>query len=408
MSRTTWASLARVTPLALLSAVLLALAGRGDVTDATYSPVTPIVGIDAITTGNTATSVGAIDRCVSVSPSATFYVDLFVKNVADLRGFEAQISFNDSLLQVTSRDVQYLLAATPGSSVFDFSDPTSPPSGSRYLFSASDSLHFPETGSGVLGRLGITALGAGTSNLYATLWWPYGFSGVQLTDDDMNEIGDPDPAPDGDGYFDGLVFNAMVVVGAPCPADADKDGFSNVEESIDGSDLLVAGSTPERCDGLDNDGDGLTDEGYDRAPVNDIPDCVDPASNSDGDNPPIYNPTDTDDDNDSHGQTQDPGAAAATCPAGPLPLWADCVEAYLATDSLAKCPLSIYHSAWPPDINNDGSISVTGDVLQYAGLIGLGSGDDKFRKRLDLNSDGRISVTGDVLKFSGHIGDTCS
>ena len=401
MSRTTWASLARVTPLALLSAVLLALAGRGDVTDATYSPVTPIVGIDAITTGNTATYVGAIDRCVSVSPSATFYVDLFVKNVADLRGFEAQISFNDSLLQVTSRDVQYLLAATPGSSVFDFSDPTSPPSGSRYLFSASDSLHFPETGSGVLGRLGITALSSGTSNLYATLWWPYGFSGVQLTDDDMNEIGDPDPAPDGDGYFDGLVFNAMVVVGGPCPADADKDGFSNVEESIDGSDLLVAGSTPERCDGVNNDLDTtatglpITDEGYDRAPVNGIPDCVDPASNSDGDNPPIYNPADTDDDNDGWLDTEGPPGGRAS-------------EAYLATDSLAKCPLSIYHSAWPPDINNDGVVTVAGDIANYSGTLGAAFGNDKFRKRLDLKADGVITVAGDVATFSGHLGDRCS
>jgi hypothetical protein len=380
MLRSTWASLARFTPLALLCAVLLALAGDADVTDATYNPVTPIVGIDAITTGNTATYVGTIDRCVSVSPGATFYVDFFVKDVVDLRGFEAQISFDDSILQVTSRDKGYFLATTPGSNVFDFSDST-PSSGGRYLFAASDAEHLPESGSGVLGRLGIMALGTGTSNLYASLWWPYGFSGVQLSDDDMNEIGDLD----GDGNFDGLVFNAMVVVGSPCPADDDLDGFNNVDESIDGSDLLVAGSTPEICDGVNNDLDPYTDEGYDRDPVNDIPDCVDPASDSDGDT--IPNPTDPDDDNDGYTDAQ---------------------EAYLATDSLAKCPLSVYHSTWPPDINNDGVITVPGDVFKYAGNIGAASGQDKFRKRLDLNGDGVITVPGDVFRFAGHIGDSCS
>jgi hypothetical protein len=377
MLRTSWASLARFTPLALLSAVLLASVGRADVTEATYNPLTPIVGIDAVTTGNTATYVGGIDRCVSVSPGATFYVDFFVKNVADLRGFEAQISFDDSILQVTSRDVGYFLATTPGSNVFDFSAGT--PSGSRYLLSASDAEHFPETGSGVLGRLGITAQIAGTSELYATLWWPYGFSGVQLSDDDMNVIGDTD----GDGYFDGLVFNAMVVVGGTCPADEDLDGFNNAEESVDGSDLLVAGSTPEMCDGVNNDLDPYTDEGYDRAPVNDIPDCIDPDSDSDGDTTPNY-PTDTDDDNDGYTDAQ---------------------ETYLATDTLARCPLTVYHSAWPLDIDNNGVITAS-DVLKYSGTIGSHSGQDKFRKRLDLNGDTFITAS-DVLRYAGRIADTC-
>jgi hypothetical protein len=359
--------------------VLLALAGRADVTDATYNPVTPIVGIDAITTGNTATYVGAIDRCVSVNPDDTFYVDFFVKDVADLRGWEAQISFNDSILQVTSRDVGYFLSTTPGSNVFDFSDGT-PSSSSHYLFAASDAEHFPESGSGVLGRLGITALSSGTSKLYATLWWPYGFSGVQLSHDDMiHFIGDTD----GDGYFDGLVFNAMVVVGGPCPKDADLDGFNNVDESIDGSDLLVAGSTPEMCDGVNNDLDPDTDEGYDRAPVNDIPDCVDADSDSDGDT--ILNPTDTDDDNDGYTDTQ---------------------ETYLATDSLARCPLTVYHSAWPLDIDNNGIVTA-GDVLKYSGTINTSSGQDKFRKRLDLNGDGFITAS-DVLRYAGKINESCN
>jgi hypothetical protein len=199
--------------------------------------------------------------------------------------------------------------------------------------------------------------------------------------------GEPIGDLDFDSYFDGLAFNAIVAVGEPCPADADLDGFSNVEESIDGSDLLDASSTPEICEGsaIDNDLDNLTDEGYDRAPVNGTPDCVDAASNSDGDGQ--ANPSDSDDDNDG---------------------FTDAAEAYLGTDSLADCRLSAYHSAWPMDMNNDGAITVPGDVLSYAGLIGVASGDDRFRKRLDLNGDLAITVPGDVLRFAGRIGTSCS
>jgi hypothetical protein len=113
---------------------------------------------------------------------------------------------------------------------------------------------------------------------------------------------------------------------------------------------------------------------------------VDSASNSDGDGQ--ANPSDTDDDNDG---------------------FTDAREAYLATDSLADCPLTLtYHSAWPLDMNNDRVITVAGDVAKFQGTIGTGSGDDKFRKRLDLNGDGLITVAGDVARFSGHIGDSCS
>ena len=398
--------------VALLAAVLLAFSARGGATEATYTPVNTIVGVDAITTGNTRTFVANIDRCVSVpvNPNAEFYVDLFVKDVTSLNTWQGTLRFEESILQVSSIDVgqvgQYFLENTPGSVVYNGSE-IPPNSTGSFLAGATDQENLPESGSGVLARVGLKALAAGTSKLYFTLWWPFGISGVLLDD----QLIPPNPIGDlnGDRYFDGLVFNAIVVVGSPCPLDADRDGFNNVEESIDGSDLLVAGSTPEMCDNVDNDLDTVIDEGYDRAPVNGIPDCVDPASNSDGDNPPIYNPTDTDDDNDSRGETQDPGVFAATCPAGPLPRWADCVEAYLATDSLAKCPLTLfYHSASPRDLNNDRTVTVPGDVLQYAGLIGTSNGADKFRKRLDLNGDGAITVPGDVLQFVSHIGEACS
>ena len=366
--------------VALLSAVLLAFTARSGITEGNYTPVGTIVGVDAITTGNTATSLGSIDRCVSVNPNDTFFIDVFVKDVTALNTWQGTLRFDGSLLQVTSTNVAYFLQTTPGSVLYNGSDSV-PNSTGSFQAGATDQEYLPESGSGVLGRLGLKALAAGTSKLYFSLWWPFGVSGVNLQEVDSDYIGDLNS----DTFFDGLVFNAIVVIGGPCPKDADLDGFSNIDESIDGSDLLAADSTPEMCDGADNDLDPLSDEGYDRAPVNGTPDCVDPASDSDGDT--IPNITDPDDDNDGY---------------------TDAKEAYMATDSLADCPLNIYHSAWPLDLNNDGSISVVGDVLKFSGLIGVTCGQDNYRKRLDFNNDCLLSVVGDVIRFSGHIGDTCS
>jgi hypothetical protein len=44
--------------------------------------------------------------------------------------------------------------------------------------------------------------------------------------------------------------------------DDDGDGFSDADEITAGSDALNAASTPEVCDGLDNDLDSAVDEGY--------------------------------------------------------------------------------------------------------------------------------------------------
>jgi hypothetical protein len=382
MAKPAWACFLSAIVLTFICAGIYAFIERADVAKATLSEVAAIVGVDTNTTGNTATTVGTIDRCVSVSltpPNNTFNIDLFVKDVTDLNFWDGTLSFDKTKIHVNSLVVDGFFLGSNGYPKLDCDHVQG-----VCQVGNVDMTHAGHTGSGVLGRLELTALSAGTSKLYFTLWEPpFGVSGVTLRDHTEAIIGDLDS----DTFFDGLVFNAMVVVGpgATCPTDADKDGFTNVEESVDGSDLLNAASTPEMCDGVDNDLDGLTDEWYDRDPVNDIPDCTDAASDSDDDL--TYNPTDTDDDNDGY---------------------TDAREAYLGTDSLADCRVNSYHSAWPLDINNDGTITVAGDVLNFRGLISTAYGDGKFRKRLDLNADQLITVAGDVLKFRGRISTSCS
>jgi len=446
MAKPAWTCFLSAIVLTLICAGIYAFIERTDVAKATLSEVNTIVGVDTNTTGNTATQVGTIDRCISVSltpPNNTFYIDLFVKDVTDLNFWDGTLSFDETKIHVNSLVVNGFFLGSNGYPKLDCDWVQG-----VCQVGNTDMTHAGHTGSGVLGRLELTALTADTSKLYFTLWEPpFGVSGVTLWNPSGTDIGDKD----GDHFFDGLVFNAMVVVGGPCPTDADNDGFTNVEESVDGSDLLnlgchntsndddnddskvndgcppqgtaesgaqcdnaldddadtwvndgcpVAGtssesSTPEMCDGvgngIDNDLDGLANEWYDRAPVNGIPDCTDTASDSDGDL--TYNPTDTDDDNDSWVDAGPPVSGKAS-------------EAYLATDSLADCAVNEYHSAWPLDINNDKNITM-GDIFNYAGLLGSHYGDGKFRKRLDLNADGYITMS-DVYQFAGRLGQTCT
>jgi len=385
MAKPAWTCFLSVIVLTFICGGIYAFVERADVARATLSGVSTIVGVDTNTTGNTATYVGTIDRCIAIKSSGTFYIDLFVKDVTDLNSWDGTFYFDENVVAVNSLDVD---------GFFLGSEEDGWPFLTCYTGSCTvsnkDITRAGHTGSGVLGRLALTPISVGsttkTSKLYFTTWEPpFGVSGVTLLDDGAPSaaIGDLN----GDQLFDGLVFNAIVVVGttATCPTDADKDGFTNVEESVDGSDLLNAASTPEMCDGVDNDKDGVTDEWYDRDPVNGIPDCTDPASDTDDDG--IYNPSDTDDDNDGY---------------------TDARGAYLGTDSLADCRVNSYHSAWPLDINNDGTITVSNDVLNYRGLISTVYGDGKFRKRLDLNADQVITVSGDVLKFRGRISTWCS
>jgi hypothetical protein len=86
----------------------------------------------------------------------------------------------------------------------------------------------------------------------------------------------------------------------------------------------------------------------------------------------------------------------------------DDVECYLPTDAWDDCSDNPgVHDAWPLDNNIDRAVTVVGDVLSYAGKIGLPVTTPTLQ-RLDINADANITVVGDVLPFSGNIGATCT
>jgi hypothetical protein len=86
----------------------------------------------------------------------------------------------------------------------------------------------------------------------------------------------------------------------------------------------------------------------------------------------------------------------------------DYTEQYVGTDPLDACPDDTSDYAWPLDIDNDATITVTEDVFQYRGRVGARPGDPNWWQRLDLDVSGDISVTGDLFLYRGEVGATCT
>ncbi len=133
----------------------------------------------------------------------------------------------------------------------------------------------------------------------------------------------------------------------------------------------------EICDGKDNDGDTVIDEGWDLN-GNTIADCLDPDLNTDGDE--FTNDIDEDDDCDG---------------------WSDEDEGFMRTDPLNACPFDENHDAWPPDVNNDGRVNIL-DVLRYKPVL-----RGPYDRRYDVNTDGAINIL-DVLIYKSWIDTFCT
>jgi hypothetical protein len=182
------------------------------------------IGIDADTSGNTDTALGAIDECVEISEGESHEIDIFVEDVTDLLAWEAIISFEPAVLQIVDEDVQLFMAANEGSDVQDFSGEL-PDSDGRYwlqTFDAADPLAL-DSGSGVLARVTVQGVGPGVSELRLPLLDVDGdgqpdvgqgplLQGVGENGIDVVTIGDVN----GDSLFDGPIGEARIAVDASC------------------------------------------------------------------------------------------------------------------------------------------------------------------------------------------------
>jgi len=180
--------------------------------------------------------------------------------------------------------------------------------------------------------------------------------GIEDVDDNCRFVYNPTQTDtDGDG------------IGDACERDFDADGYSNTAEALWGSNPAGHDSRPDLCDGIDNDGDSLIDEGAPDSDADGIPDCLDPDADTDGDG--IPNPTDTDDDNDRT---------------------SDVRELYVGTDPLNVC-LTNSPDAWPQDLNRSSVVNLL-DVLFFRDVFNFGASQPNFDKRADLDGNGYINL----------------
>jgi hypothetical protein len=340
---------------------------------------------------------------------------------------------------------------TPSSGVLQ-----TPDTDGEYYAAAFDAgqTNVGDTGSGILLRLTLQATAAGVSPFdfdQRDLWPPAGQDrGVLLRDVNGAILGDGN----GDTFLDGPFINAdsIIAVDQPdsngngisdvcdpdmdgdgwnndvdnCPQisnpsqsdidgdgigdvcdtwDADGDGYTNATETTFASNTLNAASKPEVCDGADNDGDTLVDEGPGNPPVafrdadgDTVPDCVDSNVDTDGDT--IVNTTDTDDDNDGYPDTY---------------------EHVIGTDSLVGCDNGAGLPDWPPDLTSltgtpDKKVDIFDIVLLTPPVFGKTidpGGAWPYERRLDLSSlsgppDGKIDIF-DITKLTPPVfGTTCT
>jgi hypothetical protein len=191
------------------------------------------MGIDVDPSGNTATSLGERDSCISANPGDTFEVDVFVDGVTNLVAWEAYMSFDPSVIHVVDRDIHLIMASTPQGNAFDLSESV-PDADGRYRISAGIISDPPESvsGAGVLARLSLQAQQSGITALDLGLFeTSAGFVGPVFTDIDGGQIGDTDE----DSFFDGPNYQAEVIVGGNCitgleadPSGADDDDVTTV------------------------------------------------------------------------------------------------------------------------------------------------------------------------------------
>ena len=202
----------------LLAAAMLAgvIVGGGESTAQTSTSI----GVDADPAANTATSLGPIDSCVSVSSGDTFDVDILVGDVVDLLAWEVYFIYDRDIISIVDHDVKMFQAANADSNVFDLSE-VLPDLDARYGLAAADLAEppAPDTGSGVLARLTLKAVGPGLS--------PASLAPIDVNGDGkldlgpfLNDIhGDPIDDLDNDGFFDGQIFDAQIAVDTACPTD---------------------------------------------------------------------------------------------------------------------------------------------------------------------------------------------
>jgi hypothetical protein len=199
--------------------------------------------VDADIAGNTATSVGTVESCNAIpAVGDTLEVDVVVQGVPPydpesdsgaLMGFQFNLLYDPTVVNVTAHDPEMMLAADPESILIDISDAV-PDMDGDWLAAAADLGKGEASGDGVLMRITLEAVGDGTSALQ--------LDGVKM-------VGHPiEPYP-----ISGILDGEVVVGAGSCNDDLDGDGFTNAQEAFVGTDPADACPDDEDDDAWPSD-----------------------------------------------------------------------------------------------------------------------------------------------------------
>jgi hypothetical protein len=141
----------------LILAAMLALQGDAR---ASHEGGMDAMSIDLDVAGNTATTLGPRDECLEVSPGDTLTLDVTAEGIPaqyPMIAFSFQLGHTPDAFSVDGSSSDFLLAALPGSQLFDVSQPT-PDAGGEWTAAAADTAtpDTAETGSGVLSRVDLS------------------------------------------------------------------------------------------------------------------------------------------------------------------------------------------------------------------------------------------------------------
>ncbi|MEX0682428.1 MAG: cohesin domain-containing protein [Dehalococcoidia bacterium] len=173
---------------------------------------------EAQTGPSLAFDAGGSEECVSVDEGDEIEVSLLISGAQSLQSWEATITYDRDVLEITQHNTALFLAGDPNSSLIDASEPL-PDVNGRHLLSTGDLRSTAsESGNGVLGTITFRALGAGVSVIDVPQRDLNGDGrvdeGAALTTQGGVHVNDVNF----DGFFDGPVQSAVVAVEASCAA----------------------------------------------------------------------------------------------------------------------------------------------------------------------------------------------